>query len=99
MPVIRRGLLGQAGAMTEAGVVNLSGRARVNPLLEFLYLRGGPRAVARHLAAAKGADNGVGVVDDIRVIEQIKGSQHGVPVLRPEQGLDVPFEAELAFAR
>ena len=55
--------------------VNLRGRAGVNPLLEFLHLGFGPRAVARHLAAAQGADDSLGVVDDILVIEQIKGSQ------------------------
>jgi hypothetical protein len=36
------------------------------------------------------------MLDDIRVIEQVKGRHHRVAVLRPEQGLDVPFEAELA---
>ena len=45
-------------------------------------------------------DDVVGVLDDVPVIEQVKGSQHRVPVLRPEQRLDVPLEAELAaFAR
>jgi hypothetical protein len=32
----------------------------------------GPCAVARHLSAAQGADDGVGVRDDVRVIEQIE---------------------------
>jgi hypothetical protein len=57
---------------------------------------GGPRAVERHLTAAQGADDGLGMLGDILVIEQIKGSHHRVAVLRPEQGLDVPLQAELA---
>jgi len=51
--VIRLGLLSQAGALTKARVANLSGLARVNPLLTFVHLGGGPRAVARHLTAAQ----------------------------------------------
>jgi hypothetical protein len=73
--VIRLGLLSQAGALAEARAANLGGLAHVNPLLKFVQLRGGPRAVARHLLAAQGADNGIGVLGDIRVIEQIKGGQ------------------------
>jgi len=30
------------------------------------------------------------------VVEQVKGLHHRVAVLRPEQGLDVTIEAELA---
>jgi hypothetical protein len=79
---------------------NTSGRLPGNPLLTFVHLGGGPRAVARHLTAAQGADDGVGMLGDILVVEQIKGSHHRVAVLRPEQGLDVPLEAEfVAFAR
>jgi hypothetical protein len=96
IPVIRLGLLSQTGVPTEARAANLSGLAQINPPLEFLDLGFGPRTIARHLPAAQGADDGVGVIDDIGVIEQIKGSQHRVAVLRPEQGLDVPLEAELA---
>src|SRR5579863_7678141 len=76
--------------------VSLSGLALVDPLLKRVHLAGGPRAVARHLPAAQGAGDGVGVLDDIVVIEQVKGTQHRVPVLRAEQGLDVPLEAEPA---
>lgn len=71
----------------------------VNPLLELLHLRGGPRAIARHLAAAQGAGDGVGMLGDGRVVEKIKSRQHGIPVLRTEQGLNVLLEAEVAFAR
>jgi hypothetical protein len=87
IPVIRLGLLSQAGALTKARAANLSGLARVNPLLKFVHLGGGPRAVARHLTAAQGADDGVGMLGDIFVIEQIKrqpSSSRGPSP--PEQG-------------
>lgn len=74
IPVIRLGLLSQADALTKAGAANLSGLARVTPLLKFVHLGGGRRAVARHLTAAQGADDGIGMLGDILVIEQIKGS-------------------------
>src|ERR1700704_1534250 len=41
---------------------SLSGLALVDPLLKRCHLAGGPRAVARHLPAAQGADDGVGVL-------------------------------------
>src|SRR5260370_25494678 len=82
-----------------ARAVGLRGLAQLNPLLKFVHVRVGPRAVAGHLPAAQGAEDGVGVPNDVRVIEQVKGGQHRVSVLRPEQRLDVPLEAELgAFA-
>jgi hypothetical protein len=40
--VIRLGLLSQADAPTKAQAANLSGLARVNPLLKFAHLGGGP---------------------------------------------------------
>jgi hypothetical protein len=42
--VIRLGLLSQPGAPTKARAANLSGLARVNPLLKFVHLGGGPGA-------------------------------------------------------
>ncbi|HEX3958615.1 MAG TPA: hypothetical protein VHZ03_18635 [Trebonia sp.] len=68
----------------------------VDPLLKRVQLAGGPGAVAGHLPAAQGAGDGIGILDDVVVIEQVKGLHHRVPVLRSEQGLDVPPEAELA---
>jgi hypothetical protein len=70
--VIRLGLLSQAGALPRARAANLGGLARVNPLLKFVHPDGGPRAVARHLTFAEGADDGAGMLGDILVIERIK---------------------------
>ena len=84
------------GDVARRSTRRLGGLAAVNPLLERVYLGGGPRAVARHLAAAQGADDGVGMLGDIRVIEQVKGTQHRVTVLIPEQWPDVAGEAEFA---
>jgi hypothetical protein len=44
----------------------------VNPTLELVDPVIGPGAVAGHLPAADGADDGVSVLDDVLVIEQIK---------------------------
>ncbi|MBO0730295.1 MAG: hypothetical protein J2P57_13630 [Acidimicrobiaceae bacterium] len=43
--------------------MNLFGPAQVNPPLEFLDLGFGPRAIARHLSAAKRADDRVGMLN------------------------------------
>ena len=74
----------------------LRGLAVGNPLLELLHLGGGPRAITRHLAAAQGAGDGVGMRDDGCVIEQVEGGDHRVTVLLPEQWPDVAGEAECA---
>jgi hypothetical protein len=52
--------------------------------------------MAISLFAAQGTDDVIGTLHDIPVIEQIKDRQHRVAVLRPEQGPDIPLEAELA---
>jgi len=81
-----RHLLGRVHALREVpDLLQSGGLALVNPLLNLVHLGGRPRAVARHLAAAQGADDGVGMFDDIRVIEQVKVTHHRVTVLLAEQ--------------
>ena len=92
-----RTLLGRVHALREVtDLLQSGGLAVVNPLLNLVHLGGRPRAVARHLAAAQGADDGVGMFDDIRVIEQVKVTHHRVTVLLAEQWPDVAGEAEFA---
>jgi hypothetical protein len=50
-------------------VIRLPGHADVDPLLELLDLGLGLHAVAWHLSLAEGADDGVGILDDMPVTE------------------------------
>jgi EmrB/QacA subfamily drug resistance transporter len=73
---------------------DLGGLAFVNPPLHRLYLRRRPGAVAWHLPAPQGTDDGVGMLCDVGVVEQVKGLEHRVAVLLAEQRLDVPRVAQ-----
>ena len=72
----------------------LRGHAGVDPLLESVDLGLRPGAIAGHLPAAHGAQDGVGVIGDVCVVEQVKGAQHRFAVLVAEQGPNVLLEAE-----
>src|SRR5260221_4571055 len=67
--------------------------AAVDPALEKLDLRFGPRAVARHRSVRDAREDRVGVPADIVVGPQVEVGLHGLAVAFAEQRLDVGLAA------
>src|SRR5258708_2127872 len=75
--------LGNGASRTSWGR-GLGRLACVDPVPERLYLGGRPCAVAGHPPASQGGDDGVSVIGDVGMIEEIEGAPHRVAVFGPE---------------
>jgi hypothetical protein len=53
------------------------------------------QAPSQGICPLRGTDDGLRVLDDIPVVEEIEGGRHRIAILLAEEGLDVGLEAEL----